>query len=244
MNRGVYTSATGMMTLQQWMDVNANNLANASTTGFKRDGIAFGEMFEQRLAANGGYGAMLGSIGVGPVPRQEFTNFELGAIQTTGNSLDLALTSERGAFQVQSGSAKYFTRDGSFVLNEQRQLTTKRNELVLDKDGAPIELPPGAPSVAADGTVSVDGKAVAQIGVFDGGFVKRGQNDFTLQGASQPLAAEEYSIRSGALEQSNVNAVQAMINLITIGRSYELAQKSITQQDELSQRLIQSLQER
>lgn len=232
------------MTLQQWMDVNANNLANASTTGFKRDGIAFGEMFEQRLAANGGYGAALGSIGVGPIPRQEFTNFELGAMQSTGNALDLAITSDRGAFQVQSGTARYFTRDGAFALNEQRQLVTKRNELVLDKDGQPIELPSGSPSVAADGTVSVDGKTVAQIGVFDGGFIKRGQNDFTVQAPAKALDTSEYGIRSGTLEQSNVNAVQAMINLITIGRSYELAQKSITQQDDLSQRLIQTLQER
>jgi flagellar basal-body rod protein FlgF len=220
------------------MDVTAHNLANASTTGFKRDGLAFSEAFEREMFMNG---RGIGSMGAGPVLRDQYTVFEQGAVHHTGVDLDVAIDGD-GAFAVQTPDRGIlYTRDGSFKVDAQNRLVTRQGHPVLDTDLRPIELAPGTVQIDPAGGVSVDGADRRQLGVFQARFAKAGGNLFFAQGAT-PVA--EPSVTPRALEGSNVNPMQAMVDMVKIGRLYEIAQKSIQSQDDLTQRLIQSLQDR
>ncbi|HVL39490.1 MAG TPA: flagellar hook-basal body protein [Fimbriimonadaceae bacterium] len=242
MNRGIYATATGMSAMQKWMDVVTNNLANAGTTGFKRDTVAFNDLLVRQMRADGGAGAPLGGLGSGSIPMRQGTVFERGPLATTNNPLDLAIDSDQGLFAIeQPGSGRrYYTRDGSFRLDEDYRLVTKTGDFVLDDSGSPITLGPGKIAIAEDGTITLDDQPSGRIGVWDGTFVKSGHNLFT----STDAQSTDASLKAGALEGSNVNAVEAMIEMIKLGRIFELSQKSIQQQDELTGRLIQSLQDR
>ena len=227
------------MTAQRAMDVIANNLANVSTNGFKRDGIAFNDALERELEQGG---RNVGSLGSGASVQSIFTDFSIGSMTETGNPLDLALESPKGLFAIQTPSGVRYTRDGSFGLDVNRQLITKDGMPVLDDQNRPITVESGSISVQSDGTIQIDGEPKAKIGIFDAaGFVKEGLNRFTPAG---PVTTSTATVKSGALESSNVNAVDAMVQMIQLSRLFEMSQKSITSQDELTQRLIQSLSER
>ncbi|MCX7800783.1 MAG: flagellar hook-basal body protein [Fimbriimonadales bacterium] len=243
MLRGIYATASGMAATEQWMDAVANNLANVSTNGYKRDAAFFNEALERTLLADGGRGPRLGSLGVGPAFRGIATVFEQGPLQPTGNPLDLAIDAPDGAFAVRDSRGRIrFTRDGSFRVDSEGRLTTQRGELVLDDRLNEIELPVGQVSVDADGTVRSGDRPVGTIGVFNARFIKAGGNLFVAGGNPQPV--EEPRIKVGFLEGSNVNPIGEMVELIRLNRSFELAHRSVVKQDELMQRLIQSLQNR
>jgi len=242
MIRGIYATATGMRATQTEMDIISNNLANISTVGFKRDAVAFSDALEREVYANGGLGEKLGTLGSGPTQARQFTVFDIGPITGTGNALDVAINTREGAFGVLDvdGTTKY-TRNGSFTINENRTLVTKSGLPVLDDSGREITLPNGVVSIAEDGTVSVDEQPVAKLGVYDGAFAKAGNNLFVSSNAQLMDTAD---LRTRALEGSNVNSIEVMVKLIALNRNFELSQKSIQQQDSLTQRLIQSLQEK
>ncbi|MFN8220883.1 MAG: flagellar hook-basal body protein [Fimbriimonadales bacterium] len=240
MNRGIYAASAGMSMLRRQLDVVANNLANVSTTGYKKDVLAFNDVMAKALQ-NGEQ--PIGSLGYGPQNFLEVTEFEVpGEILPTGNPLDLAIDGNKGAFAVRSlkdGTVRY-TRDGSFTRNPDGKLVTKAGDLVLDDRMNEIDLPAGKAVVANDGTLSVNGSEVAKIGVFEGSFRKVGGNLFE----GNATAMDEATVHPNALEQSNVSAIESMVQMIDLQRSFEIAQRSITAQDELAQRLISSLQDR
>jgi flagellar basal body rod protein FlgG len=236
MNRGIYATATGMIAGQKLLDTISHNLANVSTNGFKRDDVAFGDAFVRQLRSRG---HQIGSLGAGATLMSEFTIFSQGQITPTGNPLDVALNDEKSAFAVQTPQGTRYTRDGAFMLDAQRRLVTKSGNPVLDDGGNPIELPQGQIQISASGQVEVDGQEVAKLGVFEGKFRKVGGNLFESADAKPN---DEYLLSPGAVEGSNVNAIEAMVSMIAVSRAFEMAQKSITEQDELTQRLIGSLQ--
>lgn len=239
MNRGIYSTASGMAACQQSLDVIANNLANLNTNGFKRDQIAFQEALDQTLVS--GSGGSLGQLGSGPVAIGRSTVFEPGPQIETGNDLDVAINGEQGLFAIRTPWGVRYTRDGSFSLDSTGQMVTKQGYPVLGEDLRPIDLPDGKVQIGMDGAIAVDGKPAGQLGIFDGQFLKEGQGLFASSGA-KPLA--EPSVTPGAIEGSNVNAIEAMVSMIALNRTYEMAQKSISQQDELTQRLISSIADR
>ncbi|MFI5385211.1 MAG: flagellar hook-basal body protein [Fimbriimonadales bacterium] len=236
MNRGLYTAATGMSAMQRMLDVTANNLANASTNGFKSDGLIFKDAFEANLNNNG---QPIGQLSYGVMASGGFTNFQVGSISQTGNPLDVAITDPKGAFKVQTpGGQDYFTRDGAFRLNDQKQLVDNSGDLVLDSSSNPITLDGQTINIKQNGDIDVDGQTVATLGVFAGTFEKLGQNQFKSNDA-KPV--DSITVQSRAIEGSNVNPVEAMIQMITLSRSFDMAQKAVQQHDQLTQRLIQSL---
>ncbi len=235
MERGVYATATGMITAQRAMDLIANNLANVSTNGFKRDGLAFNDALVREMAVGD---KSIGSLGSGASVQSTFTDFSVGSLSESGNPFDLAILGEKGLFGIQTDAGVRYTRDGAFAVNANRQLITKDGYPVLDDQGKQITLEAGQISIQADGTIQIDGEAKGKIGVFDvTGLSKEGGNRFTATSAN-PMQA---TIKSGAIETSNVNAVDAMVQMIQLSRLFEMSQRSIISQDELSQRLIQSL---
>ena len=227
-----------MATAQQWLDVITNNLANASTTGFKRDGVTFNDGLVRKIASSPGLGRPLGSLGSGAVIKTFYTDFSIGSLSPTGNPLDLAVKDKDGVFAVQTPGGVRYTRDGAFQLNSDLQIVDKTGRPVLNNDLQPITVEKGQVEVAEDGRVLVKGKLIDHIGVFRGTLVKQGQNLYSSTNA-QPL--ENAMIASGSLESSNVNAVEEMIAMIRLNRAFELAQRSIQSQDESSQRLVSSM---
>lgn len=242
MNRGIYANVSSMAGLQTWLDVTTNNLANASTTGFKADGLTFTDALTQQLRADAGSGPSIGSIGSGEVPNAEYTDFSQGPIQSTGNPLDLAIQDSNGMFSVQTPHGVAFTRDGSFQLNKDGTLVNQSGYPVLDSTGHPISVPNGDIQFSSSGELSVRTakgvQNIASLGVYSGSFSKLGSNLYSGKGTE---ALTTPKLTSGALEGSNVNAIQAMTDLIKIGRLYSLEQKAITQQDTSSNKLLQAV---
>jgi flagellar basal body rod protein FlgG len=218
------------------LDVTANNLANVSTNGFKSDGILFRDALEANLNSNGG---PIGQMSMGVEAAGEFTNFEMGSISGTGNPLDVAITDSKGAFKIDVGNGQTrYTRDGAFRLNDQKQLVDRAGHPVLDKSDNAITLDGKEINIQKNGDIEVDGKVVATLGIFDGTFFKQGQNEYVSTDAQ---LSETIGVQSKAIEGSNVNAIEAMVQMITLGRTFDMSQKAVQQHDELTQKLIQSL---
>ncbi|MES1228446.1 MAG: flagellar hook-basal body protein [Armatimonadota bacterium] len=241
MERGLYSAATGMSTAIQWLDVVSHNLANVSTTGYKRDVVGFNEGLDRLMNADGGQGAQIGTLGSGPTERTKYTVFQQGAINATGNRTDRALGKPQGMFAVQGADGIKYTRDGAFTQDSQGFLVTQTGEKLLDRANNPIQLKPGEFSVGPEGDITQQGVKVADIAVYDGAFTKAGDSLYTSTNATL-MDASQVDVRQGAIEQSNVNAIEEMVAMIKLNRAFEMAQKSATSQDETSGRLIQALQ--
>ena len=227
-----------MATAQQWLDVVTNNLANASTTGFKRDGVTFNDGLVRQLSARSGGGPPIGSLGTGSVIKSFYTDFSIGTLGATGNPLDLAIRDTNGVFAVQTPGGVRYTRDGAFQVNSSLQIVDKSGRPVLNKSLQPITVEKGEIEVSEDGSIGVKGKLIDQIGVFSGKMLKEGQNLYSSRDAA-PL--ENARIATGSLESSNVSAVEEMIAMIRLNRAFELAQRSIQSQDDSTQRLVSSM---
>lgn len=145
-------------------------------------------------------------------------------------------------FAIQTPNGVQYTRDGSFTVSSDGVLVTKDGNPVLDNSFHQIDITPGDISVGPGGSVSIKGATTSttagRIGVFTGNFTKLGGNNWLGNGA---VADDTIQIQSGAIEGSNVNPIEEMVNLIRIGRTYELQQRSIAQQDELNQKLTTAM---
>ncbi|MCM1127429.1 MAG: flagellar basal-body rod protein FlgF [Lachnospiraceae bacterium] len=243
MVKGLYTAYTGMINEQHRMDVLTNNLANADTNGFKKEG-ATSQSFDSVLAykikdISEGNIRLARRIGVndpGVKIGEGYTDFSEGPIKTTGNTYDLALT-DRGFFAVEftnkAGvtSVKY-TRDGDFTLTQEGRLVTRDGDPVLGEDGQPIEIDPlKEVQINTSGQIIQDDQVVATIQVTDFedyNYLERyGENYFQpIEGAVETDAPAE--VYSGYLETSNMSVVTEMVNMITVSRAYESNQKIIT----------------
>ncbi len=236
MNRGLYTSATGMVACQQWLDVVTNNLANASASGFKRDEISFKESYMQHLRANGGNGGPIGDMPSGPEPIGTFTVFEKGSMLMTNNPMDVAIDTAEGMFAVQTPQGVRYTRSGAFTLSDDGTVVTQGGQPVLNSRGEKMQASAGKFAVTPNGEISSGNKVLGQIGIYNGDFHKTGNNLYSVNGEAK--VQENPRLVPGAIESSNVNTVQTMIEMIQVQRLYEMAQKSIQQHDEASKTLI------
>lgn len=241
MNRGLYTAASGMLTNQYWLDSVANNLANANTSGYKRDEMTFEEGYVRQLNGNGGAGANVGGMQSGPKVGGIITNWERGGIQSTGNGTDIAIGTERGLFAVETPGGVHYTRSGAFSLNEDRELVDVNGSKVLDASLRPIKAEgTGMIKISADGDVFQDGKVFGKVAVFEGDFVKLGFNMFRANG--DPTPQDRPVLVPEAIEGSNVNIVATMIEMVQVQRLFEMAQKSIQTHDESTSKLIETSQ--
>lgn len=229
-----------MLAAQKWMDITTNNLANVSTNGYKRDAVNFTDSLERVLSAAGGRGQQVGKLSTGSEIQSEYTVFDNGSMVPTNQPLDFALSDPNTMFKVDLGGGQYrYTRDGAFQLNANRELVTHDGYQVMDSSDRPITLPQsGSVAVDSTGNVSVGEQKIASLNIVNGTFRKAGSN---LYESTDAQSAPKAQVMQGKLEASNVNAVASMVDMIQISRLYDLTQRSINQQDELTQQLIQSL---
>lgn len=259
MIRSLWISKTGLDAQQTQMDVISNNLANVSTTGFKRSRAVFEDLLYQTMRQPGASssqqtelptGLQLGT-GVQPVATERIHT--QGNLQKTDSATDVAIRGN-GFFQISmpDGTLAY-TRDGSFTTNSQGQLTTASGYLLEPA----IVIPANATSlsISRDGIVSVttsDNTASVQIGniqlatfINPGGLESKGENLYVETTASgTPTTNVPGSNAAGLLQQnyvetSNVNVVEELVNMIQTQRAYEINSKAITTSDQMLQRLTQ-----
>jgi flagellar basal-body rod protein FlgG len=216
-------------------DVVANNLANATTTGFKKSvatSTPFGEMLVHNMGMPGA--PEVGSLNLGAEVRGIATIREPGPLRFTGNRLDMALMGD-GYFTVQGPAGRRYTRDGSFALDQAGRVVTKDGEPVLGAGGTPITLDRGEVRVAADGTIT-QGTAVRGrllLTDLDPASISDQGGRYVTGTARGPAA--QARVRQNHLEGSTVNVVSEMVELIRVMRSFEANQKSVLAQDEALQ---------
>jgi flagellar basal-body rod protein FlgG len=215
MERGLYIAASGMLAEQQRQDQIANDLSNATTSGYKADKStqrAFGEL----LLANTKSGQAIGSLGLGVEIDEKVTDWTPEALRQTDEPLDFAVQGE-GFFAVRTADGVFYTRNGQFTANGQGQLVNARGDVVLGPGGQPVE-------VGADGKVDP-----RNVGVFTvTGPAKVGDNLV----AGQAAGAAPGTVVSGALEGSGVDPARTMIDMIASFRAFEAGQKVIRTLDE------------
>lgn len=220
-----YLALNRQIGLAREMTAIANNVANLSTTGYRREGVVFAEFV--RAAAPGD------SLSMADL-RGRFASDRPGEQTVTGGRLDIAIAGD-GFFAIQSGGEALLTRAGAFQRSPEGLLVTPGGAPVLDDGGGPIFVPPESASleVASDGTLSVDGAPVARIGVFTAPaetLSRVGGTAFRPAAGSTPV--ETPRLVQGALEGSNVDPIAEIARMIEVNRYYEQAQGLIEDTDE------------
>lgn len=261
MNPALWAAKTGLDAQQTRMTVVSNNLANVNTSGYKKSRPVFEDLIYQNIRQVGGAtsqdtqapsGMSLGT-GVRVVATEKL--YTQGSLTQTGNSMDLAIQG-RGFFQVLLPDGTFgYTRDGSFQINSQGELVTSSGYKVQPG----ITIPAGAQSVTigSDGvvTATVAGQsAPVQVGTLQlvdfvnpTGLQARGENLLMESAASgtpqtsTPGLNGVGTVQQGAVESSNVNVVEEMVNMIETQRAYEMNTKAIQTTDQMLQYLSSNI---
>jgi len=215
MERGLYIAASGMVAEQMRQDQIANDLANASTPGYKADRVAQ-RAFADLLLSNTANGQAIGGLSTGVGADRMVTDVSPQPLRDTGEPLDLAIAGE-GWFAVQTQQGVRYTRNGQFTAAPDGTLTDQLGNRVLGANGQPVKL-------TADGRVNA-----RDVGVFAlNDAAKQGENLFDGTAAGKATGA----VRSGALEGSGVDPARTMVDMIASFRAFEAGQKAIQTIDE------------
>ena len=237
MDRMLYLSMSAAKNTMIAQTVNSHNLANASTPGFRQDLSqframpVFGDLLPSRVYA---------------LEERPSVNFDAGAMNHTGNELDVAIN-DQGWFAVQAADGtEAYTRRGDFRINTFGLLENGAGELILG-DGGPIAIPPSQKiEIGTDGTITSrpigqDERTLAQVGrlklvnpAVDQ--LEKGEDGlFRLKDGTQAVPDAAITVTSGALETSNVNVIDAMVKMIELARQFEMDIKAMTTVEENDQ---------
>ncbi|MGD0940392.1 MAG: flagellar hook basal-body protein [Terracidiphilus sp.] len=228
MDSGYYAAMTGLVARTQALDIAATNLANAQTPGYRAEQEYFRSALMGPDAQNSQLGRTVNNYGLLGGDR---LNLAQGAIEQTGNPLDLAIEGQ-GFFQVQTANGLRYTRDGAFHRTPGGQLATAAGEPVLSATGQMIPIPPGEVSVGANGVLSVAGGAVATLGVFTflAGvqLTPEGANRYVAPDGVKPVISTNAAIHQGSIETANQDVIKGTMNLILVQREAEMMQRALT----------------
>lgn len=222
-----YITLSRATALERQMAIVANNVANMNTTGFKSEAPLFVE-YLVKPQPDESYKMVL--------DRGTARNMAPGPLAQTGNPLDVALEGD-GYFQVETLDGPRYTRAGSFTLDAERRLVSVTGLPVLDDTGNTLTIPANATSItiSPDGQVATEQGPLGRLGVFTfKSEVKMQEVGGGLLTTDQkPVPAPETRVRQGSLEQSNVQPVVEMTNMIAVSRLYENIQKLMQSQHDL-----------
>ena len=227
MDSGFYAACTALMSRTQALDTIANNLANASTVGFRAERNVFSSVLATAGDQSGStldsvinrYGVLSGAA----------VDQSQGALQKTGNDLDVGIEG-RGYFVAQTANGPMYTRNGSFQVSSHGQLVTASGDAVMG-DGGAITMPSGPVSISSDGTISSNGAVAGKLRIVefapDTNLQSMG-NTYYSAPANSTLAATDSSVRQGMLESSNVNPIEGMVELVDAQRTAEMMQRALS----------------
>lgn len=236
MDSTIYTTLTRQTGLNHEMRSIANNIANAATTGFRREGVIFSEY----LVGNpDGESYSMARAGA------RMIDLTQAGLTATGGDLDIAIEGA-GFFLIETPEGNRLTRAGAFALSAAGEVVTHDGYRLLDAGAAPIAVPPGsgALAISADGVMSAAGQPVAQIGLWQPTDPKDLRHvagtRFDAPGGVEP-AALPGRLLQGRLEESNVNPVREIARMITVQRAYEFGQSFLSREDDRLRDTIRTL---
>jgi flagellar basal-body rod protein FlgF len=236
MENATYASLTRQSGLLAEMRTVANNIANASTTGFRSEGLIFSEYVKA-------LGPQMPSLSMAEASVRDTVQLQ-GALTGTGGSFDLAIEGE-GFFLIETPGGERLTRAGHFTPNAEGDLVTPEGYRVLDAGGAPVFVPQGLGDIgiAADETMSAQGAPIGQIGLFlpvdPIGLRREDGVRFAADSGVEP--ALDGRMLQGFLEGSNVDPILQVSRMIEVQRAYELGQTFLDKEDERIRSVLKTL---
>lgn len=217
MQDGLYVALSSQIALEKRLNTIADNVANASTIGFRATGVKFEDV------VSGIDDKALSFV----APGDTYMSGANGPLRETGNPFDFAIKGNAW-FGIETPAGTVMTRDGRFTLNENGELLTIEGYPVLDAGGAPIQLDPrnGPPRAGADGSLRQGDNLVGALGLYDfdpgPNFVRFGNSGIVPAGEPEPVVDRlDAGVAQGFLEESNVNPVLEITRLIMVQRAFE-----------------------
>jgi flagellar basal body rod protein FlgG len=232
-------AASGLRSRIESLDLLANNMANASTGGYKAD-REFYSLYASPEAQDSGSSTTM------PVIQQPWVDLSQGALTPTGNPLDVAL-SGKGFFGVSGPSGTLYTRNGDFHLSANGTLVTADGYPVRSTTGTPLTAQTDLPiDITSDGTMQQNGQPIGQLDVADftstAGLAKQGSNYFrVLDPRAKPAAPAGTTVEQGKLEASNTGTAESSIRLVGILRQFEMLQKAASIGNDMSKQAIEQV---
>ena len=235
MGNGIYIALSGAVAQSSALDVVANNVANASTTGFRADRLAFTKALGQAKAKDQAFVQVAAT-------RSDSSG---GAIKQTGNPLDLALSGD-GFFAIDTPRGVRYTRAGEFQLDPQGRIVNPDGFTARAKGGGSVNIPKDAQqvSVASDGTVYADDKKVGALELArfaPGNVVHEGGALFAAAPGAKANVGEMPQVLAGSVEQGNFNVVRGVVDMIKISRNYEALHRMIESYKQIDERTAQNV---
>ncbi|MCP4567855.1 MAG: flagellar basal-body rod protein FlgF [FCB group bacterium] len=231
MLKGIYKAASGMVPQLKKQEITANNIANATTPGYKKDSVFLEELDRATKAQR-----PQKSDWQTPMIDQVYTDYSQGTFDRTGNTLDVAIEGN-GFFVLESpeGDGRVYTRNGNFSIDTDGYLINSEGYRVLG-DGGPIEVSGGTVSVSETGELQVNESSAGRLQVVEFAeksvMSKVGSSGFAVPEEVQPEPSNDYSIRQGFLERANINVIKEMVGMIMTMRNFETNSKSLQMQDQ------------
>jgi len=232
-------AASGLRARMESLDLLANNVANASTGGYKAD-REFYSLYLAPEAADSDDPRQM------PLIDRPWIDLAQGAIHSTGNPTDVAI-SGKGFFAVDGPAGPLYTRNGSFQLSAAGRLITSEGYPVRNTGGGALDLQSSLPfEISKDGTVIQGGNRIGQIEIADfastTGLAKRGANYFhNTDLATKPAAASGASVEQGKLESSNTGSAESAVRLVSVMRQFEMLQRAVTLGAEMNRRAVEEV---
>lgn len=243
MDNGIYINLSRQSGLMKELDVIANNIANSATTGYKREGAVFTE-FVQATRNGGGVVNPRESLSMGRLGAHS-NNFDTGALQRTGGTLDVAIEGD-GFFMIEAGGGQRLSRAGHFMTDVNGILVNPDGLAVLDDAGGQIQIPQevNVLAIAGDGTISADGLEVGRIGIYTAlpqDLAREGNNLWIANNGAVPL--EDPRLLQGFLENSNVEPVAEIARMIEVQRYYDAGQKLLEIEDDRIKSVVSTVRQ-
>lgn len=231
----VYIGLSRQMAMRRQMDVIANNLANMNTTAFKSERL----LFEEYLV-DGPDGRQMSFVQDVAIAR----DMRDGEVQPTANPFDVAIHGQ-GFFTVDTPDGPRYTRNGHLTPDPQGRLATREGLIVLSADGRPIEVPPGTRdvTVTGDGTISADKLTIGRLAVvtFDNVLALKPTGNGLFKADADPQPVPDAKVLQGMIEQSNVEPIVEMTNMVQVLRAYQANQQMLDTDSDLRRRAIRDL---
>lgn len=237
MQTGLYVSLSSQLALDRRLTTLADNVANSTTVGFRATEVKFNQVVSDQKVADVAF------VSQG----NEFLSTRAGGMTETGGTLDFAIKGDAW-FQVETPSGPTLTRDGRFTLTDAGELVTLNGYAVLDAGGGPIQIDAanGPILLSADGQLNQNGQPIAALGLFSadlsGGFTRAGNSGIITTIAPEPVVDRlDAGVVQGYVEESNVNAIGEMTQLIQVTRAFESIASLLRDSEESMNEAVRTL---
>ncbi|MCR9072059.1 MAG: flagellar basal-body rod protein FlgF [Alphaproteobacteria bacterium] len=235
MENSIYIGLSRQAALRRQMSQVANNIANMNTTGFKRELMIY-QAYETKIPFT--------QTNDFVIDRGSAIDHSPGAMRLTGNTFDLAIDGP-GYFQVDDGTGTFYTRNGTFSLDENNQLVTNQGYQVLDAGGEPIFVPRSDEKIVieSDGSVRLGDDVYGRIAVveFDNMIGVRKVRGSLFESDELPRPAENSEVQQGLIETSNVSPILELTNMIEVSRAYDSVKNMISSENDRTKQALERL---